>query len=70
MFQVIFHLLVSATIGFIYCDAHTISHFIRIHNNPTFIIPGSATNRLNKRSFGTKKALLIRIENSNKRDLR
>ena len=70
MFQVILHLLVSATIGFIYCDTHTIRHFIGIHNNPTFIIPGSPANRLNKRSFGTQKALFIRIENRDKRNLR
>ncbi len=70
MLQIIFHLLVPTPISFIDRHTHTVGHFVCIHNNPTFIIPGSPANRLNERSFGTQKAFLIRIENSNKRDLR
>ncbi|MNI12692.1 hypothetical protein D3C73_658850 [compost metagenome] len=70
MFQVIFHLLVSTTIGLVYRNTHAIGHFIRIHDYFSLIISGGTTNRLDKRSFGTQKAFLICIENSNKRDLR
>ena len=39
---------------------------ITIHNNVTFCVSRSTTNRLHKRSFRTQKSLFIRIKNRDK----
>ena len=56
--------------GLFNCRLHGIRHVVGIHNNMSLCVTCGTSNGLDQGCLRTQKALLIRIENCNKGDLR
>ena len=70
MFFIISHLDFPTASCFINGFLHRLGHGVRIHDDVTLTITGSTTDGLDKPTFITEEAFLIRIENSNQTDFR
>ena len=59
----------ASPIGLIDGVTHRIRHPVRVHDDPALRMPGRAARRLDQRTTGAQVALLVRIEDADKRYL-
>ena len=70
MSLIVLLLHLSTALCLLNCDTHGICNLVRVHDNMTLAVTRGTSYCLDKRGLRTKEALLIRIEYSNKCNLR
>ena len=69
MLLIIRHLFLTSALGLDYCAFHRRGNGIGIHDNLAVCVSCRAPYRLYKRCFGAQEALLVGVEDYDKRDL-